>query len=129
MGINVYPVTKKPAQLERLVNVPGGTINALRDFEKRNPALIDPEANSDDRYKAYSLLDEHQQQMRTLEIHGLGKIPFGDLATILGTEHEPEVFSGLSDDPQTIAQILGVLEQQGYFVPDDDLLGEGICWS
>ena len=66
MGINVYPVTKNPAQLEKLVGVPEGTINSLREFEKRNPALIDPEANSDDRYKAYCLLDEYQEQMRTL---------------------------------------------------------------
>ncbi len=129
MGINVYPVTKNPAQLEKLVGVPEGTINSLREFEKRNPALIDPEANSDDRYKAYCLLDEYQEQMRTLEIHGLGKIPFGDLATIIGTDNEPDVFSGFTDEPETIAQILGVLRRRGYSVPDADLLAEGVCWG
>ncbi len=129
MGINVYPTTKNPAQLEKLVGVPEGTITSLREFEKSNPALIDPEANSDDRYKAYCLLDEHQQQMRTLEIHGLGKIPFGDLATIIGTDHEPDVFSGFSDEPETIAQILGVLRRRGYSVPDADLLAEGVSWG
>ena len=129
MGINVYPVTKNPAQLEKLAQVPEGTITSLREFEKRNPALIDPEANSDDRYKAYCLLDEHQQQMRTLELHGFAKIPFGDLATILGTDHEPDVFSGFSDDLETIAKILGVLRGRGYSVPDADLLAEGVCWG
>ena len=129
MGINVYPVTKNPAQLEKLAQVPAETINSLREFEKSNPALIDPEANSDDRYKAYCLLDEHQQQIRTLELHGLGKIDFGDLATIIGTDHEPEVFSGFSDDLEIIAKILGVLERRGYSVPDADLLAEGVCWG
>ena len=129
MGINVYPVTKNSAQLEKLAQVPEGTIISLREFEKRNPALIDPEANSDDRYKAYCLLDEHQQQMRTLELHGFAKIPFGDLATILDTDNEPEVFSGFTDDPQIIAQILEALEQRGYSVPDADLLADGICWG
>ena len=129
MGINVYPTTKNPAQLEKLAQVPEGTITSLREFEKRNPALIDPEANSDDRYDAYRLLNEHQQQIRTLELHGLGKIPFGDLATILGTDHEADVFSGFSDDLETIAQILGVLERRGYSVPDADMLGEGVSWS
>ena len=129
MGINVYQKTQNPAQLEKLAGVPEGTINSLREFEKRNPALIDPEANSDDRYKAYCLLDEHQQQMRTLELHGLGKIPFGDLATILGTDHEADVFSGFSDDLETIAQILEVLRGRGYSVPDADLLVEGVSWG
>ncbi|MDJ0648256.1 MAG: hypothetical protein QNJ60_06060 [Xenococcaceae cyanobacterium MO_188.B19] len=129
MGINVYPVTKNPDQLEKLAQVPAETINSLREFEKSKPALIDPEANSDDRYEAYCLLNKYQKQIRTLELHGLGKIPFGDLATIIGTEHEPDVFSGLSDEPETIAQILGVLRQRGYSVPDADLLTEGVCWS
>ncbi len=129
MGINVYPMTKNPTQLERLADVPGGTINSLRQFEKRNPALIDPEANSDESYEAYCLLNKYQKQIRTLEIHGLGKIPFGDLATILDTDHEPDVFSGFSDDPETIAKILEALERQGYSVPDADQLTEGVCWS
>ncbi len=125
MGINVYPVTKNPAQLEKLAQVPEGTINSLREFEKQNPTLIDPEASSDDRYIAYSLLDEDQQQMRTLELHGLGKIPFGDLATIIGTDHE----TGFSDDLETIAQILEALKRRGYSVPDADLLAEGVSWG
>ncbi len=129
MGINVHPATQSPAQLEKLAQVPEGTINSLREFEKSNPALIDPEADSDDRYDAYRLLNEYQQQIRTLEIHGLGKIPFGDLATIIGSDHEPEVFSGFTDDLETIAKILGVLRRRGYSVPDADLLAEGICWG
>ena len=129
MGINVHPATQSPAQLEKLAQVPEGTINSLREFEKSNPALIDPEADSDDRYDAYRLLNEYQQQVRTLEIHGLGKIPFGDLATIIGSDHEPEVFSGFTDDLETIAKILGVLRRRGYSVPDADLLAEGICWG
>ena len=129
MGINVYPITKNPAQLERLAQVPGGTFQALREFEKRNPAIKNPEASSDERYKAYCLLNEYQEQIRTLELHGFGKIPFGDLANILGTDNEPDVFSGSTDEPETIAQILEALERQGYSVPDADLLAEGICWS
>ena len=129
MGINVYPKSQNSAQLEKLAGVPEGTINSLREFEKSNPALIDPEASSDDRYKAYSLLDEYQEQMRTLELHGLGKIRFGDLATILGSDNELDVFSGFSDDLEIIAQILGVLRQRGYSVPDAELLAEGICWG
>ena len=129
MGINVYPLTKNPEQLEKLAQVPKGTITSLREFEKRNPAIKNPEASSDERYKAYCLLDEYQQQMRTLELHGLGKIPFGDLATIIGTDYEPDVFSGFSEDPEIIAQILEVLRGRGYSVPDADLLAEGVCWS
>ncbi len=129
MGINVHPVTKNPAQLERLANVPGGTINALREFEKRNPAIVNPEADFDDRYKAYCLLNKYQKQIRTLELHGFGKIDFGDLATILGTDNEPDVFSGFTDDLEIIAQILGVLRGRGYSVPDPDLLAEGVCWG
>ena len=129
MGINVYPITKNPAQLERLAGVPGGTINALREFEKRNPAIVNPEADSDDRYEAYCLLNKYQKQMRTLELHGLGKIDFGDLATILDTDHEPDVFSGSTDEPETIAQILEALRGRGYSVPDVDLLAEGVCWG
>ena len=133
MGINVYPMTKNPAKLERLAavpgGVPGGTINSLREFEKRNPALIDPEANSDDSYDAYCLLNKYQKQIRNLELHGFGKIPFGDLARILDTDHEPDVFAGFSDEPEIIAQILEVLRRRGYSVPDAELLAEGVCWS
>ncbi len=133
MGISVYPLTKNPVQLEKLAGVPEGTIQTLRAVEKQYPILVEVnpglEADLDEFYEAHSFLDLAQKKMSDFELFGFGKISFGELETILRTEHEADVFVGFSDKSEIIAQILEALQRRGHSVPDADLLVEGVCWS
>jgi hypothetical protein len=121
MGIRLYPNTKNPVALERIVGVPAGTAARLAEMEKRHAEEREGNTDPELGYRQYCEKDGAIGEFDTFLTFGWGKF-FDPLGVAPG-------YSGSLSDPEKIASLFGA----NGITPTTELdeyiaLCEGVHW-